>query len=113
MITKLLRSRHPESPDHNRSRPVATHTRGSSPFRPRGCAAPPNDTLTVSVAEEVYLQRLRGLGAWWLLGSSAVEPLFLVHYAPVEGSVHRLVATVDGSGGEALRGMAAARDASD
>jgi len=82
MITKLLRSRHPESPDHNRSRPVATHTRGSSPFRPRGCAAPPNDTLTVSVAEDVYLQRLRGLGAWWLLGSSAVEPLCLVHYAP-------------------------------
>ena len=108
MTTKLLRSHHPGSPDYNHSRSGATHTAAPSGFRPHG-----DDAFTVSVAEDVYLQRLRGLGAWWLLGSSAVEPLFLVHYAPVEGSVHRLVATVDGSGGEALRGMAAARDASD
>jgi len=46
-------------------------------LRPHG-----DDTFTLSVAEDVYLQRLRGLGAWWRLGSSAVEPLFLVHYAP-------------------------------
>ena len=59
MTTKLLRSGHPH-----------------------GGAASPNDTLTVTVAEDVYLQRLRGLGAWWRLGSSALEPLFLVH-APV------------------------------
>jgi len=60
MTTKLLRSRHP-----------------------RGGAGSPDDTLTVTVTEKVYLQRLRGLGAWWRLGSSALEPLFLVHCAPV------------------------------
>ena len=44
---------------------------------------PPAITTMLRVAEDVYLQRLRGLGAWWRLGSSALEPLFLVHYAPV------------------------------
>ncbi|HEY6158175.1 MAG TPA: hypothetical protein VIV88_12015 [Gemmatimonadales bacterium] len=60
MTIELLRSRHP-----------------------RCAAASPDDTLTVTVTEKEYLQRLRGLGAWWRLGSSALEPLFLVHYAPV------------------------------
>jgi hypothetical protein len=51
---------------------------------PHRGAASPHGTLTVSVAEAVYLQRLRGLGAWWRLGSSALEPSFLVHYAPMQ-----------------------------
>ena len=86
MTTKLLRSRHPERPGHNHSRPGATHTRAPSRFRPRAAAASPTDTLTVSLAEDVYLQRLRGLGAWWCLGSSVLGPFFLVHYAPVRPS---------------------------
>src|SRR2546422_6967892 len=32
-------------------------------------------TTMLRVAEDVYLQQLRGLGAWWRLGSSALEPL--------------------------------------
>ena len=81
MTTSLVRSRHLENSDRNDSRPGATRTRAHSRFAARGGAASPNDTLTVSVAEDVYLQRLRGLGAWWRLGSSALEPFFLVHYA--------------------------------
>ena len=77
MTTKLLQSHHPGRPDYNHSRSGATHTAAPSGFRPQG-----DDAFTVSVAEDVYLQRLRGLGAWWRLGSSALEPLFLVHYAP-------------------------------
>jgi hypothetical protein len=52
------------------------------PCHARGSAASRDCTLTVTVAEDVYLQQLRGLGAWWRLGSSALEPLLLVHYAP-------------------------------
>jgi len=78
MTTKLLRSHHPGSPDYNHSRSGATQTGAPSDFRPGG-----DDAFTVSVAEDVYLQRLRGLGAWWRLGSSALEPLFLVHYTAV------------------------------
>jgi hypothetical protein len=77
MTTKLLRSLRLGSPDYNHSRPRATHTAAPSGLRPHG-----DDTFTVSVAEDVYLQRLRGLGAWWRLGSSALEPLLLVNYAP-------------------------------
>ena len=77
MTTKLLRSHHPGSPDYNHSQSGATQTGAPSEFRPHG-----DDTFTVSVAEDVYLQRLRGLGAWWRLGSSLLEPLFLVHYVP-------------------------------
>lgn len=77
MTTKLLRSRQLGSPDYNHSRPRATHTAAPSGLRPHG-----DGTFTVSVAEDVYLQRLRGLGAWWRLGSSALEPLLLVNYAP-------------------------------
>src|SRR5438445_10489787 len=40
-------------------------------------------TTMLRVAEDVYLQQLRGLGAWCGLGSTAPKPLFLVHYAPV------------------------------
>ena len=87
MTTTLVRSRHLENSDRNHSRPGATHTRAPSRFGARGGAASPTDTLTVSVAEEVYLQRLRGLGAWWRLGSSALEPFFLVHYAPVRSPI--------------------------
>jgi len=78
MTTKLLQSHHPGRPDYNHSRSGPTHTAASSWLRPHS-----DDTFTLSVAEDVYLQRLRGLGAWWRLGSSAVEPLFLVHYAPM------------------------------
>jgi len=29
-----------------------------------------------------YLRRLHAVGAWWCLGSSAVEPRLLLEYAP-------------------------------
>jgi hypothetical protein len=38
--------------------------------------------LTLSVPETVYEQRLRALGAWWCLGSSALQPRVLMEYAP-------------------------------
>lgn len=40
-------------------------------------------TITVSLAQDPYLRRLRALAAWWSLGSSALEPHLLMRYAPV------------------------------
>jgi hypothetical protein len=40
-------------------------------------------TTNLSVPDELYEQRLRGLAAWWCLGSSALEPQLLVQFAPV------------------------------
>ena len=39
-------------------------------------------TFVVSVADEIYLARLRVLGAWWCLGSSMLAPALLMQYAP-------------------------------
>lgn len=39
-------------------------------------------TITVNMPREAYTQRLRALAAWWTLGSSALEPLVLMRYAP-------------------------------
>ncbi len=36
--------------------------------------------IAVSVPNEVYLQRLRVLGAWWRLGSSALNPELLIEH---------------------------------
>ncbi|HEY6209684.1 MAG TPA: hypothetical protein VIW28_11530 [Gemmatimonadales bacterium] len=44
-----------------------------------GIATP---AVTVSFPRDGYLQELRVLGAWWCLGSSALEPLLLAQYAP-------------------------------
>jgi hypothetical protein len=43
--------------------------------------------LTVTLADEAYLRRLHVLGAWWSLGSSALEPRLLLQdaRAPVVG----------------------------
>ena len=38
--------------------------------------------VVVSMPDEIYLARLRALGAWWCLGSSALEPRVLMQYAP-------------------------------
>lgn len=38
--------------------------------------------ITVTVSDESYTRRLHALGAWWCLGSSAVEPRLLLQYAP-------------------------------
>lgn len=40
-------------------------------------------TITVTLPEQSYEQRLRALAAWWCLGSSALEPQFLMQYEPV------------------------------
>ena len=39
-------------------------------------------TLVVSVADGMYLARLRVLGAWWCLGSSMLAPALLMQHAP-------------------------------
>ena len=39
-------------------------------------------TLSVHLPQGAYFLRLRVLGAWWRLGSSAIEPRFLTEYAP-------------------------------
>ena len=44
-----------------------------------GIATP---AVTVSFPRDGYPQELRVLGAWWCLGSSALEPLLLAQYAP-------------------------------
>ena len=36
--------------------------------------------LALCLTTDVYLRRLRVLGAWWCLGSSAVEPELLIEY---------------------------------
>lgn len=43
--------------------------------------------IVVSMPNEIYLARLRALGAWWCLGSSALEPGTLMQYAPVAPSL--------------------------
>jgi hypothetical protein len=40
-------------------------------------------TISLSVPDRLYEQRLRALAAWWCLGSSALEPQLLVQFAPV------------------------------
>jgi len=35
-------------------------------------------TIAVSMPNDAYLQRLRVLGAWWRLGSSALNPDLLI-----------------------------------
>ncbi len=38
--------------------------------------------VTVRLPRDGYLQELRTIGAWWCLGSSALQPRLLVQYAP-------------------------------
>ena len=42
------------------------------------------DTIAQRIPAHVYLQRLRALGAWWRLGSSALDPDLLIRY-PTRG----------------------------
>jgi len=35
----------------------------------------------VNVSDDTYLRELRVLGAWWSLGSSALDPRLLTQYA--------------------------------
>ncbi len=37
-------------------------------------------TIAVSMPNDVYLQRPRVLGAWWRLGSSALNPELLIEH---------------------------------
>ena len=37
-------------------------------------------TIAVSMPNDLYLQRLRVLGAWWRLGSSALNPDLLIEH---------------------------------
>ena len=39
-------------------------------------------TLVIRMPDDLYLRRLRVLGAWWCLGSSALEPGLLARYLP-------------------------------
>ena len=39
------------------------------------------NTTELNIPAHVYLQRLRALGAWWKLGSSALDPDVLIQYA--------------------------------
>lgn len=39
------------------------------------------NTIQLSIPAYVYLQQLRALGAWWKLGSSALDPDLLIQYA--------------------------------
>lgn len=39
------------------------------------------NTTSVNIPAYVYLQRLRALGAWWRLGSSALDPGLLIQDA--------------------------------
>jgi hypothetical protein len=45
--------------------------------------------VTVNLSDELYLQRLRVLGAWWCLGSSALDPRLLAQYVPLRLSALR------------------------
>ena len=40
-------------------------------------------SITLNLSDVLYQRRLRVLGAWWSLGSSAVEPELLVQSEPV------------------------------
>jgi len=42
-------------------------------------------TIAVSMPNDLYLQRLRVLGAWWRLGSSALNPELLMEHVADEG----------------------------
>ncbi len=44
--------------------------------------APSAPAVAVSLSEDGYLERLRVLGAWWCLGSSALDPRLLLHNSP-------------------------------
>ena len=37
--------------------------------------------LVVTMPDQVYLARLRALGAWWCLGSSRLDPRLLMQFA--------------------------------
>jgi len=39
-------------------------------------------TPTVRPPDGAYWRRVRALGAWWCLGSSALDPRLLTEYAP-------------------------------
>ena len=41
-------------------------------------------TIAVSMPNDLYLQRLRVLGAWWRLGSSALNPELLMEHVADE-----------------------------
>jgi len=43
---------------------------------------PATIAFTVQLPETLYLLRLRALGAWWRLGSSAIEPRLLTEFEP-------------------------------
>ena len=36
--------------------------------------------IAVRIPADVYVRRLRALGAWWKLGSSALDPDLLIQY---------------------------------
>jgi len=70
---------------------------GILPWRPESCSRGPTDesgtlqmegigvrlqTTVFSGSEQWYLLRLRVLGAWWCLGSSALKPYLLLQYSP-------------------------------
>jgi len=60
---------------------------GARPIASRAIDSPPNGreimVLALSLTNDLYLRRLRVLGAWWCLGSSSVEPELLIEYEAV------------------------------
>jgi hypothetical protein len=47
----------------------------------------------ISGPEQWYLLQLRVLGAWWCLGSSALEPYLLLQYSPAPPGAFNMVPT--------------------
>jgi hypothetical protein len=42
------------------------------------------DTVVINVPDEAYAKSLRVLGAWWCLGSSAIDPVLLMRCVPAQ-----------------------------
>ena len=47
-------------------------------------------TITLTLPDDAYQARLRGLAAWRCLGSSALEPQLLMQYATIRRAYPRL-----------------------
>ncbi len=54
-------------------------------------------TIAVSMPNDLYLQRLRVLGAWWRLGSSALNPDLLIEHVEY-GAVREVYGPCDVTG---------------
>jgi hypothetical protein len=49
----------------------------------------PTTAPDLTASEQLYLHDLRVLGAWWCLGSSALDPRVLLQHAPARVALRR------------------------